>query len=354
MTTTLAAKTGSAEEPKNRDFTMVKNDLIFCLDLTPAERLVAMAMQSYKLGVWASQVTLAEKLGVNRKTVMSAMTKLAEMGLAEETGRGRMNVARYKLHYDRIPPRARPEKRQDCRSQLSNKRTGSCPVDGQVVVPFTDTSNSKHLYEIEKDVSDVTSTSEITSGEPGSPLRDDVMQCYQDELSCPKNGQLKYLAEQSNATRKLTNAIVNEELLGPDGSVGWTGTVEELADFVNYVVLLEVGGKLFPVKSLKWLADKYGIERCFFVARWLARKVAYEYEVNKSPVKNPTGLYRRCVEEGFFANLGWPEFDPDKHTWKAKEENGFGRSWEDEFSDSYGATDEPAKPASEMTLDDLF
>jgi len=69
----------------------------------------------------------------------------------------------------------------------------------------------------------------------------------------------------------------------------------------------------FDTSQLDKLVANYGAERCAFWVSWLLRKIAAEYDAGR-PVKNPAGMYRTAVEQGWEVDPKWPEFDESKHT----------------------------------------
>ena len=105
----------------------------------------------------------------------------------------------------------------------------------------------------------------------------------------------------------LDRSTVQRLRLAPNGSGYYDDADPEQT---IYETLCLVGGE--PENS-GTLSD-YDRERVWFHAKWLARRIAGEYERTGKVVSKPTALFATAVRKDLPIQVDWPEYNYDKHS----------------------------------------
>ena len=270
-------------------YAKIPNELIdyVGLPLIPKATLIKLARHAYgdKESSNPSQLEIAKCLGVDRKSVRSALAYLTTLGLIEPHGDGHQGKQMtYKLRLDRL---ANMGKWHPCNmGKWHPSFDSTCP-------------NGTHKQEQNKTKKenaddDVTSTAEVAV-DPG--LLHTVGSCSADE-------GLVQMAPM------FTKKQINEQLLTPNGKLPDDDLDALLCNIDGQLIL--AGGKHFNNQVLDALVGEHGATYVAFWTSWLLRKIAAEYEAGR-PVSNPGGLFTEAVRGHWEVNPSWPEFDDERH-----------------------------------------
>lgn len=351
----------------NTYYTKFPNHLFACSDISPNARLVALALL-YRAGdgsdsCWPSQTTIANDIGMGRKAVNGAVAELRRFGLKtawKRVSNGKTSI----MHYDVSALRKTVEaSRANCacgRHLLVEYQndTGASVKTAQGSVSERPTNKKQRTTTKEQaappaiDNREPTSPSIVeTTDEPevlvvkgsaersvpsadfdkhfgpnavGSIGPDDPFPFGDTpfQMAAPARSIWDELDEPLTAPKvTLDKRLVNDELLTP-GGLHASDNIDDLYYDLNWI-LFDVCGEKFnrvpgdpKTNALGMLISKHGARYVAFWAHWLSRKVAAEYERGK-PVKTPTALLIKAIEEGWQVDPSWPDFDADLHTWCA-------------------------------------
>jgi hypothetical protein len=266
-------------------FTKIDNAFIDNPNLTAAEKLVAIKLQSHAYGTktWAnpSQLELSGQLRLDRKTVKAALESLSAFGIVRPHGEGHQGKQEtYTVNLDAAANLGNPH--------ISREESAPMSLGESAPINKSKTKQTKNKKPIPS----------APTAIRGDTLADDSAE----------NGTCSAYEGLGESAPMFTKAQINALKLTPNGKKPepYFGADELLPDLDTQLCL--VGGKVFNGAALRTLVADFGIDLCAFWCAWLPRKIASERSAGRA-VSSPAGLYTKAVREAWEVDPNWPEYE---------------------------------------------
>lgn len=332
------------------DYTKWPNHLFACRDLSANGRLVALSLLRYADDdgeCWPSQQTIARETGMGRKTVNHAVNELRRFGL-KSYWKCRPGAAQKNMHYNvselRQPSEDVGASKCQCgkhrirsitktqRAKVSVRHSSEFQNDPHACVEsthYTDTVINNHLNSAPASpslgVSDGKSVPVVPgrSGDQAFAVASapSVSECQAKPASPPTSGSDARAGgmvenppvgaatahiEKSASTTRLGRSTVQSLRLAPEGHSFDSATDPE-QDVRE--ILARVDGE----SPNRGALQEFDLERVWFHAQWLPRRIAFEFERTGRPVAKPTAFLMAAIRKDLPIQTDWPEYDFDRH-----------------------------------------